>query len=398
MHMDKNKNTIFKIDITKLKQNLQTQEWLAVLQQNNVDAATEQFVTILKNNIKESTTTAQINSRVKKLKPWITSGLIKSIRKRDYLSKKVKSQPFNLSLKATYTNYRNTLTQLIRTTKHNYYRNKINEAGNNLRRVWSIINEVTECNTKRDDIKHKIKNIDGDEIDSNNTKSVANTFNEYFVNVGTQLADTIVTDCSVDAQHHCQKNDKTLFMTSLTEDETNKIIDQIKSNTAPGPDGLKAETLKQVRQYIVKPLTYIINLCFTTGKFPDILKQATVIPIFKDGDKQLMQNYRPISLTSHLSKIVEKAMKKRLINFLEETHYMSENQYGFQTQKNTQDAIYSFLNEIYKAQDSNLKSVALFLDLKKAFDTVSHDILLEKLENCRVRGVTLNLLQNHLKN
>lgn len=387
---------VTEVDVEELKQKLTLEDWNMVIRQDDVNVAVEQFIVTLNNHIEKSTKTKHIRPRYKKLKPWITHCLIKSIRTRDQLAKKVKQQPFNLQLKNRYNKYRNTLTHLIKTTKQNYYKNKINSAGNDLRKVWAVINEATDNTKKTKSAKYNILDEQGTEIDSKNTKLIANRFNKYFINVGPSLSDNITQN--EQSHEDCQKNPKTIFMAPVVEKEIYSIIGQLKTNSAPGQDGIQVHILKQIPQFISIPLTHIINQCFNTGRFPNILKQSMVIPIFKEGDKRLVQNYRPITITSQLSKIIEKAIKNRLTKFLEDNKIISSSQYGFREKMNTQDAIYSLMSKVYLAQDSNLKSLALFLDLRKAFDTISHDLLIKKLEKCGVRGVTLELFEDYLTN
>ncbi|CAB3997091.1 Hypothetical predicted protein [Paramuricea clavata] len=167
----------------------------------------------------------------------------------------------------------------------------------------------------------------------------------------------------------------------------------MKDNKSPGYDEINAKIIKTVATDISQPLTHIFNFSFATGFIPEQLKLALVTPIFKAGDKQIFENYRPISVLTCFSKLLEKLMYKRLISFIEKNKILTENQYGFRCNKSTEIAIVNLVSKITKAIDEGKYTIGIFLDLSKAFDTVDHDILLKKMEHYGVRGLAFNVVQ-----
>ena len=147
--------------------------------------------------------------------------------------------------------------------------------------------------------------------------------------------------------------------------------------------------IKDTIDLIAAPLTHICNLSFSQGVFPEKLKTAKILPIFKCDDSSLFSNYRPISILPCLSKVFEKLFYFRLSAFLEKIDILSHRQYGFRPHHSTTMAILEFVNNIYEGFESNECTIGIFLDLKKAFDTVNHQILIDKLNFYGIHSIPL---------
>ena len=143
---------------------------------------------------------------------------------------------------------------------------------------------------------------------------------------------------------------------------------------------------------------HLTNLCLQQGKFPENLKSALVIPIFKGGDKTLPQNYRPISLISNISKIIERVLHKRIYDFLESLRLISKTQFGFRKGHSTEHAVIYFMDYVTKHLENGKHVIGLYLDTKKAFDSINHSILLAKMNSYGLRGNCLNLIKDYLSN
>ncbi len=155
--------------------------------------------------------------------------------------------------------------------------------------------------------------------------------------------------------------------------------------------------LKQCSNVIINQLKHIINLSFQTGTFPSQCKVAKIVPIYKSGDPRIADNYRPIALLCNFSKIIEKVMCKRLTNYLETNNLISNCQFGFRSNHSTLHPLMHLSNFITKSFNEKKTAVGIFCDLRKAFDTVNHEILFKKLSNIGVKDTELNWFKSYLK-
>ena len=175
-----------------------------------------------------------------------------------------------------------------------------------------------------------------------------------------------------------------------------RVTESLKPKTSLDYTDLNVRILKLVVPVIAKPLTQIINECFQSGLFPTTLKLAEIYPIYKQGDKTNPGNYRPISLLPAFSKILELLIMNEMSNYIRKKELISPQQHGFQKNKSTISATVQLVQAILSAFDNQTVPQAIFCDLQKAFDSVSHPLLLEKLEYYGFRGIPLQLLQSYL--
>lgn len=333
-----------------------------------------------------------------KLKPWMNDNIAKRITLRNKLMKQLKKETSNTHLKEYCVHFRNNLREDIRKLKNEYYYNLFEEAKGNSKKTWRILNEITGQKRKND-------NIDKLEIDNviiNDPLTKANEFNNYFLSVVDTLVKQNDGKCDLSSLEykHLFKADsvfRSIFLFPVLECDVVKVVESLKNGTAPGLDGISTIILKKIYRKILRVLVYVINMSFESGVFPDSLKEAVVIPIYKKNSRKECCNYRPISLLSSLSKVVERLMKIRLLQFLEHTSFFSENQFGFRKGKNTETALVNFMERVSYGINNGMCVSGLFLDIAKAFDTVEHDILLSKLYKCGVRGVAYNWFKTYLK-
>jgi len=381
-----------KIDFQKLNNSLSTETWNSITNIDDPIQCTNKFYSLLNNCIKLSETKIKITNKNRKLKPWMTNGLLKSIQTRDKIKKRYLRYKDNLQLKEKFQNYRNTLTNLIKTVKNEYYREKIT-AANNTRDIWRVLNDVTGTPGRISDVGKIDLNYKNKLLCNNKEK--ADAFNDFFINV----ADDLCPETAQQYEHIPPINNNimdSMFLMPVTESEIIEHIASLKSNSSPGPDNIQPLMIKECHKCLTKPVTHIINSIFKTGIIPIQFKSSVITPIYKNGAESDITNYRPISVINNFAKILEKCMKKRLLQFLERHSVLGEHQFGFRSGLSTQDAAFEVLNKIYDNIDKKQKPLAVFLDLTKAFDLVSHKILLKKLQSLGIRGIVYRLFCNYL--
>ena len=189
--------------------------------------------------------------------------------------------------------------------------------------------------------------------------------------------------------------ESTMYLTDIESSEIDDIIKNLNSNKS---SDMSPKILKLFRHKLSPIFSNLFNNCMYAGVFPDQLKIARVIPLFKAGDRNDVSNYRPISLLPVFSKIFEKLIHKRVLSFLDKHDVLYSKQFGFRKQHSTIHALNTAITQVLHSLEKNHTVFGIFLDFSKAFDTVKHDILLDKLEHYGIRGMSHDLFKSYLTN
>jgi len=331
---------------------------------------------------------------------WISQGIIHSIQYRDKLYQKVRqtptTSPMHNQLSTNLKTYNKILKKAIQVAKKQYYEKQFNRFKNDIKHTWTTIKDILNktCDKK--------KNPDAFNINNrivNDSQEVADEFNKFFIGIGPRLASEIPP---VDNEHFSDylKNPcpQILSFRPLSENDVMIIIEKLCAKSSCGFDNLSNKLLKDLKTELCKPLTLIINQSLRHGIFPEKLKIAKVIPVYKNGDETITTNYRPISLLPSISKIFEKVIFSQIHNHFKLHQLYFPSQYGFRELHSTEHAAIELIDKITLEMDRGNIPITIFIDMSKAFDTINHDILLKKLEHYGIRELSLSLLRSYLEN
>ena len=340
-------------------------------------------------------TTKKFNCNFHKIEPWMSAGILISRRRKNFLfSEKLKKPTLpNIQL---FKQYRNLYNNVIRTAKKNYFQSQIEANSKNLRKTWQLLyNAIRKTKNKKDSCTSLM--VNGNKI--SDPSLMAENFNKFFATAAVEVVSKI-NPSNLSPTDNIPLNNSifSLNNTPVTISEILEATKLLQDKKTPDHNGISTNFLKKIIFNIAKPLHHIFLLSFEKGIVPSQLKIAKVIPIFKTGDRCNMDNYRPISLLSSISKILEKIVANRLTNFLNSCNILSDWQFGFRSQHSTVHPMVQFTNFLSTALNEKKHSLAIFCDLKKAFDCCDHTILLSKLNKYGIRGSELLWFKSYLSN
>lgn len=355
---------------------------------SNVDEAFDIFLSILMYFVNSCCPVTKVKYTHSVSNNWINSDIVKESEELKNLYWITK----NLNTKEAdelYKNAKRLFSDRIKEAKNNFFKNKIVNSENCTKSVWQVVN----INLGR--IKQNNSTIElntGNSITSNQ-HSVANQFCDYFAkNLEPILGNYGETECTLP-----MNNLTSMFSYELSVEELFTALKQLKNKKACcSLYDVPIFVLEHVWDLVKTPLCYIYNLSIQAGYFPQKLKLGHVIPLFKKGDPELVENYRSITGLPSLSKILEKVMANRLQSFIDRFKLISTCQHGFQPKQSTNTAAFELVQFIYESLDANKYTLALFFDFTRAFDCVTHEFLVNKLDALGIRGKTNEWIESFL--
>lgn len=373
--------------IAALRTMLEATSWDEVYSEGDPNLSYNIFVSKIKDSYDNAFPLQPVKKCKKSRKPWVTNELYRRIKARDKLYGKF-IRLKDLALLVEYKRIRNKLSSDLKKARLQYYTHKFAAISNNPNKIWNCVRDLIGKCSKRIPNALSFNGVEYKDA------SLADQFNTHFITSGASSEqldinsglEKYITSGVVDS----------LFLAPCSELEISSCLKSLDKNSAPGNDDLKAAPIVSVADLISLPLQHICNSSLATGIFPDKMKIARVAVLHKGGPLDDVNNYRPISVLPVFSKVLERVIKLRLSNFLNERQLLVNEQYGFRTQSSTEIALLNIKNKLIDNFETSQYTVGLFLDFRKAFDSVKHEILFHKLPFYGIRGVALNLIRSYL--
>ena len=397
---DKVKITKRRLDIASIesiKTELDSVDWTCI-DNMNVNETFKYFHTILLNSMDEHCPKREYSISYDKIirDPWIMKGLSNSIRKQRklYLKQLHSSDP---DCTNKYISYRNVLKKLLRRSKLNYFNYKCLEYKQNSRKLWQLINQVINKASRKSQV---IESLRIDNPVRYSPMEITNGFCDHFATVGKTYSDKVQLPRVLVETYNEKINmsNISMFLSPTDREEIKSLIMNLPAKNSSGCDDISNNLLKKLCSSLLVPLEKIFNKPLNEGVFPELMKQTDICPLFKSKLDNDANNYRPISLLMTISKVLEKIVYQRTYHFMESTGQIYSSQYGFRSQHSCESAVAELTSEIVKGLQNGMYTVALFLDLSKAFDTLEHKVLLDKMYRYGIRGSSLNCFKSYLEN
>lgn len=367
-----------------LNDKLNSVQWSSLYLCRNVENAWETFRSIFHSILDDIAPFRDMKIR-QHTEPWMTSEILDGIRKRDELL-----SIYNKDKKENYhkefCKQRNQVQRDIKRAKEEFIAGKIEENKKSPKKLWQHLKSLG-YSSKKIDGSSIVLNVAGQAC--HNLSDIANHFNSFFTTVASSLVDKLpnapkIFDVNSNLfktfYHKVAKNKLKLTLKPVSEEYIYNELKNLNSYKSTGIDNIPARFIKDGAKALAKPITYLVNLSISTGIVPGELKLARVKPLYKKNNRKEVGNYRPVSILCIISKILEKSVYMQLEKHLIENDLLYRFQSGFRSSYSTDTCLIHLLDHIKLQTSKGLFTGMVMIDLQKAFDTVDHHILCEKLK------------------
>ena len=318
--------------------------------------------------------------------PWYTKELKKLINFKNCLLKDVLATG-NGSLVKSLKCKTNVIKKEKKKLKRVYIHKQLEEIKNDIAKLWALLRVITNRPKNKETIEPEVDQKKADE------------YNKFFATVGLRVQNEIMEKNPKKSFTFSKKELKEKFIFKKeTPKRIEKIIDGLNAKVAVGKDNISARLIKDAKETLAPIIAQIINIGYEKNIFPNSLKCAIIKPIFKDGNQNEITNYRPISILPVLSKIFERAAANQIIHFLEENNLLSKNQHAYRKFLSTTTCLFELITKIHSNLDNKKITAIASLDLSKAFDSINHELIINKLQNLGMGPSVTQWVHSYLEN
>ncbi len=363
-------------------------DWSPVYNENDVHVTTSIFQSIFMNVLDKHLPNKRIRCRINSA-PWVTPEFFGLIDRREYWARQCRMHPCELYYELKKAAQRS-VQRLKNQLKADYVRSSIERHKNDAKKLWRDIRSFWP-NSKSN--KKNIQRLNG----LSKKEDIANLLNDHFCTVGEKVQGGISGNSTLE-DFPPPPHPPIFDLRPVCIDDVCEVINGMKSSQSCSIDGITSNIVKAAKTELCPVLTYLFNLSIVKKCFPDCWKLASVTPLFKSGDTNSCDNYRPISVLPTLGKCLERIVYNQCIKYMNVNNLLTDCQAGFRERHSTGACLADFLNEIYEEVDGGGSCGVLFLDLAKAFDTVDHHILEIKLRALGFKVSTVSWFSSYLSN
>lgn len=366
-------NYIKKVPNSKLSQfnaEFADTDWSNEMSLQNPDHVLSNFHRRVETIRQKCTTTCKIHIRQNTV-PWVTPDILQLLKKKASSLKAYRSLK-TPEAKLIFTQFRNKCNFELYKAKQFYFENQINRTVSNPRTLWQTIKSITGEN--------KIKNNNSLQISINGTlltdhNKIANSFNEYFIASVQELSSRFTVPLFLTSVPAASQQ---FSFSEIAQNDITNILCSLNASHVCDVNNLNTIFRKTHASTLIPFFHHLVNLCIRQSVFPAMWKMAQITPIFKSEDPTIVSNYRPIAILPTVSKLLEKTLYNQLVNYLENNNLLSDCQHGFRPLRSTMSALLLFTEQIHASLNKGQVTGVIYVDFRKTFDTVNHQILLNK--------------------
>ena len=363
-------------------------DWTPVLTEPDIDTATCLFQLLFMDIVNKHMPVKRIRARIKQA-PWVSSEFLSLIDNREHKARQVRKSPSEENI-ANLKVAKKQVQQLKRALKRTYIETQLSRHGNDPKKLWRTIRTFWPSTKSSHNHICNINNL-------TNNSDIANEMNTFFCETGKRIQSNIMTNATLDDFPYPHQPPTFEFKEIADEDIAN-AINLLSSSPSSSIDDITALMIKSAKTELIKILKFLFNLSINKRKFPACWKVSKVTPLFKAGNASDVNNYRPISIIPTVGKLFERIIHTQSSTYLKNYDLLTDSQSGFRPGHSTGTALMEFLDHIYRGIDEGGAGGALFVDLSKAFDSIDHTIMIDKLKKLGFRQSALTWFDSYLSN